>query len=328
MIAHRLADVVVGHGDDAGGAGADQRDGERVGDARGHAVDERVRRLGGDRVAGLEREQRGRGRLGDDADDLGRQAEQVAHAHQPADARAHPDRHVHDVEVGPGREQLEGVRRHAEHEVGLERADHPQPVARRRAAGRARGPPGSRARGRRGAAPRATIAAFFSVLLPSGTTIVTGTPCSPPANARLWPWLPRVALTMPGRSGCSRASRSTSTSPPRILKAPVGVVFSCLTHTSVPSSAASSGQAYVGVTGTWRPDDRRPPARGRPCRTAGRRSGIGHHQVEADVVGLGRQVVDELLGEGGADGAAPRPQPGQEAVVVAAALAEPATVGA
>ena len=58
-----------------------------------------------------------------------------------------------------------------------------------------------------------------------------------------------------------------------------------------------------------------------------RRSGIGDHQVESDVVGLGRQVVDELLGERRADRATAGAQPGQEAVVVPAALAEAAPVG-
>src|SRR6516162_3215397 len=38
--------------------------------------------------------------------------------------------------------------------------------------------------------------------------------------------------------------------PPRILKAPMGVWFSCLTHTSAPARCASSGQAYCGVGGS------------------------------------------------------------------------------
>ena len=161
-------------------------------------------RLGGDTGTGLERQQRGRGALGDDADDLGRQPEQVAHAHQPADPRAHPDRDVDDVEVGTAVEQLEGVRRHAEDEVRLERLDHRAGRARPPAPGRAHAPPGSRRRARSRSAPSAAIAAFFSVLLPSGTTIVTGCRAARPANARHWPWLPRVALTIPARSGCSR----------------------------------------------------------------------------------------------------------------------------
>src|SRR5215475_15417909 len=47
--------------------------------------------------------------------------------------------------------------------------------------------------------------------------------------------------------------------PPRTLKPPVGVWFSCLTTTSVPSRCASSGQAWAGVgwiarpTNSWAP---------------------------------------------------------------------------
>ena len=43
-------------------------------------------------------------------------------------------------------------------------------------------------------APSARIAAFFSRLLPKGTTISAGTPCARAAEAMDWPWLPRVAL--------------------------------------------------------------------------------------------------------------------------------------
>src|ERR1700694_5986300 len=38
--------------------------------------------------------------------------------------------------------------------------------------------------------------------------------------------------------------------PPRTLKAPMGVWFSCLTTTSAPVWAVSRGQAYCGVGGT------------------------------------------------------------------------------
>ena len=37
------------------------------------------------------------------------------------------------------------------------------------------------------------------------------------------------------------------TRPPRTLKEPTGVWFSCLTQTSAPVRAASSGQAICGV---------------------------------------------------------------------------------
>ena len=48
--------------------------------------------------------------------------------------------------------------------------------------------------------------------------------------------------------------------------------------------------------------------------------------VDPPVVRLGGQVVDELLGEAGADREAVGAQAGQEPVVVTAALAEPPTV--
>src|SRR5674536_117371 len=50
---------------------------------------------------------------------------------------------------------------------------------------------------------------------------------------------------------CSASRRETKFSPPRTLNAPVGVWFSCLTHTSVPVARARSGQAYEGVVGTY-----------------------------------------------------------------------------
>src|SRR5260370_22581905 len=40
--------------------------------------------------------------------------------------------------------------------------------------------------------------------------------------------------------------------PPRNLKAPIGVWFSCLTHNSAPSRRDKSGQQYCGVGGTTR----------------------------------------------------------------------------
>src|ERR1700733_13383615 len=54
---------------------------------------------------------------------------------------------------------------------------------------------------------------------------------------------------MPATPGRSRARRSTYTSPPRSLNAPVGVWFSCLTQTSAPHRSASKGHAYCGVPG-------------------------------------------------------------------------------
>ena len=56
-------------------------------------------------------------------------------------------------------------------------------------------------------APRARMAAFFSTLLPCGTKIVTVRSWRRPAKARLWPWLPRVALTTPSGSAPPRSRR-------------------------------------------------------------------------------------------------------------------------
>ena len=50
--------------------------------------------------------------------------------------------------------------------------------------------------------------------------------------------------------------------------------------------------------------------------------------VDPSVVGFDGQVVDDLLGEAGADRDAVGAEAGQEAVVVTAALAEPAAVEA
>jgi len=100
-------------------------------------------------------------------------------------------------------------------------------------------------------APNASVAAFLSGELPSGTTIVTGTPNARPAYARLWLWLPRDADTSPAGRPCSASECETKFSPPRTLNAPVGVWFSCLIHTSAPVARARSGQAYAGVVGTY-----------------------------------------------------------------------------
>ena len=48
--------------------------------------------------------------------------------------------------------------------------------------------------------------------------------------------------------------------------------------------------------------------------------------VDPVVVRFGGELVDDLLGEAGADRHAVRPQAGQEPVVVAAALAEPPAI--
>jgi hypothetical protein len=96
------------------------------------------------------------------------------------------------------------------------------------------------------------MAAFFSIELPCGTTMVQATPCARAAQATLWPWLPRVAL-MTARGNSPRArSASKKVSPPRILKAPTGVWFSCLSQQSVPRRWLASAQRYWGVGGIAR----------------------------------------------------------------------------
>src|SRR4029077_17840785 len=67
------------------------------------------------------------------------------------------------------------------------------------------------------------------------------------ANEIDWPWLPRVAETMPAILGGDRVSCSMYTRPPRTLNAPVGVWFSCFTHTVQPPRLRSLGHAYWGV---------------------------------------------------------------------------------
>ncbi|MNF86968.1 hypothetical protein D3C84_694200 [compost metagenome] len=96
------------------------------------------------------------------------------------------------------------------------------------------------------------MALFFSSEFPCGTTISERKPSAVAASARLWPWLPRVAVTMPRASGWVRLSQCMKVMPPRTLNAPVGVWFSCLTHTVQPNRSASKGQAYCAVAGiTW-----------------------------------------------------------------------------
>ncbi|XHO04012.1 hypothetical protein ACEQUB_00878 [Ralstonia syzygii] len=48
------------------------------------------------------------------------------------------------------------------------------------------------------------MAAFFSTLLPKGTTMVADMPCFCAARAIDCPWLPRVAAITPRNSGSRR----------------------------------------------------------------------------------------------------------------------------
>ena len=56
----------------------------------------------------------------------------------------------------------------------------------------------------------------------------------------------------PVTAGFSRSSRSTATSAPRNLNEPIGVWFSCFTHTVQPARSSSNGQRYCGVGGIVR----------------------------------------------------------------------------
>ena len=60
------------------------------------------------------------------------------------------------------------------------------------------------------------------------------------ANEIDWPWLPVEAVITPLRRSSS-LSCETRLTPPRTLKAPTGWWFSCLTHTSVPTSSLRAG---------------------------------------------------------------------------------------
>ena len=117
---HGVGRLVLAHLDDPGRTGVDDRDRVGVRRTARDAVDERVGRRGADDLAGGEGEGVRRGTLGDHADDLGAQPQQVADPDVGADAAAHADRDVDDVEVGDGLVQLGGVRRDALDEIGME----------------------------------------------------------------------------------------------------------------------------------------------------------------------------------------------------------------
>jgi hypothetical protein len=70
------------------------------------------------------------------------------------------------------------------------------------------------------------------------------------ASAIDWPWLPVLAVTMP-RARSSGDIAPTRLSPPRTLKAQVGLWFSCFTQIVRPVAASSSGCRISGVRGTW-----------------------------------------------------------------------------
>ena len=79
--------------------------------------------------------------------------------------------------------------------------------------------------------------------------MVQATPCLRAAQPMLWPWLPRVALITSRGNSPRCANWSKYVRPPRILKAPTGVWFSCLTQHAAPRRSLSRGQWYCGVAG-------------------------------------------------------------------------------
>ena len=178
-----------------------------IGDARRHAVGMRVRARHRHHAAGLEatghrprasvlctpmisvrRPSRSRARM------------------QPQMPRAEADRHVERVERRRAAEQLQRIGSDAAAPVGREGRREVQPLAPPRAAWPPRAPRRNPSPCSTSVAPKARMAAFFSTLLPRGTTMVTGTPARAPAKARLWPWLPRVAETMPRHRRRARAA--------------------------------------------------------------------------------------------------------------------------
>ena len=106
---------------------------------------------------------------GHHADDAGLQAQRVARGDQAADARTHTDRHVDFVKVGQRGEQLQAVAGDPGHQPGMERRNQVQAFVQARSAAYSReawkSSPCSIS-----SAPRLRIAAFFSRLLPCGTT--------------------------------------------------------------------------------------------------------------------------------------------------------------
>lgn len=87
-------------------------------------------------------------------------------------------------------------------------------------------------------APSASTAATLAGFGFSGISTAQGTPYRRDAYAIDWAWLPVEYVTTPRPRSAIRAS---SVMPPRTLNAPVGCTFSCLTDTSAPTAASSTG---------------------------------------------------------------------------------------
>jgi hypothetical protein len=88
--ADRLGDIIVGNLDDPFGATLDDGKGRFVRHAHRHAVGKGQCRIGRDHMPRRERQRVGIGALCDDPDDLGFQAERIAHADDPGNPEPSP----------------------------------------------------------------------------------------------------------------------------------------------------------------------------------------------------------------------------------------------
>ena len=158
-----------------------------------------------DRLPGLEGQGVRRRVLGHDAHDLGVQPEQVADRDVARRCRC-PSRPARRPTSRSGTASCSSAAYVATPSTshGWNGGDHQQPALLGERRGVLDATPGSRRRARPARAPSASVAAFLSGELPSGTTIVTGTPCARPAKARLWLWLPRLAETSPAGASAGR----------------------------------------------------------------------------------------------------------------------------
>ena len=103
--------------------------------AHRQTIGERQRRVGLDRTPRLERARIARRIRRHHTDDLDIQAQQISYRHHRADARTHADGHVHAIEIGHRREQLQGVGRDPGHEQAVERWHEHGAVRRRTSIG-------------------------------------------------------------------------------------------------------------------------------------------------------------------------------------------------
>lgn len=171
-----LRDLLIAERDDARRTFEDQLDSLGIGHASCHAIGEGFGMVGRNRMPGLERKRIGRRALGLHADDLGLQTQRIARGHAAANAGALPDGHIEPFRIGMRGEQFQSVGRNTLHEIAVEGGDEFKP------ANLSKTPClfacllkiGTEL-DEFGSEPR--IAAFFSVELPLGTRIVTGTPC-------------------------------------------------------------------------------------------------------------------------------------------------------